>query len=72
MIDRHHKETLSAEEIAKIREVIRGKEGREACLAVGLYSCLTLYKALAGLPVSRATAVHIRLKTCTLDIAPVG
>lgn len=52
--------TLNREEVARARALVRRLEGVEAARAFGLYSPVTLFRALARWPVAPLTARTIR------------
>ncbi len=52
--------TLTTDESERVRDLVRLRGEKGALVAVGLRTPSALYKAAAGLPVSRLTAQVIR------------
>ena len=53
-------ETLTSDEIAKLRTLVQHRGEKAAIAQVGLRSAEAFYKALAGVPVSRLACGVIR------------
>lgn len=60
MTTRVHLDRLTDDEIALARKILREIPKEKQSLALGLYSPITMWKALAGEEVSSQTAIVIR------------